>query len=445
MSRKDLLILAAIIFLHVIILLSIVFWPAQEFRTFPYLTSKGLIPYKQIIDQHFPGLFFFPLNLFTLGLANYSGLRLIQIILIICSQIMIFLIMKQLIKSKKYIFTANLLYTSVHILYEGYVLWIDSFIPPLLLISFYLLIYKGYKHINLRYFFSGLILALAVLFKQTVILVFLIVLIHLLFKKKFKHLALYFLIGFLVPVLYLFYFLYKNNIYTDFFYWTISFNRSIYPALAFRDPSVKELIFLLILLIPALISSLTNLFINKMEHFKLITCYLLTSLIFIYGRYDFVHFQPFIPFAVIAAVNTIKDNYYKQMVINFVLFIVFTSLLINRLPKLNDLHKNVEKTHQKSIQELNMLKNDKSIYIHNSYPELYQILNITPPNNFFAYNHPWYMEMIENQLLKSLKNSQPDVIIINRNEGESEIKSFIENRYKINNTYDDLHFYYLKK
>src|SRR3989338_3479932 len=64
------LFLGLILLTHILILSKLIYFPYPELFIYPYLTNHGLKPYSQIIDQHFPGLMFLPLNLDNLGMTT---------------------------------------------------------------------------------------------------------------------------------------------------------------------------------------------------------------------------------------------------------------------------------------------------------------------------------------------------------------------------------------
>ena len=70
------LILVLILITHVFILTKLVFFPYPELFIYPYLTNHGLKPYSQILDQHFPGLMFLPINFDNLGMNNEVSARI---------------------------------------------------------------------------------------------------------------------------------------------------------------------------------------------------------------------------------------------------------------------------------------------------------------------------------------------------------------------------------
>ena len=347
------IILSLIIILHILILLQTVFWPAAEFRILPYLTAKGLVPYKDIIDQHFPGIFLFPINLFTIGLANPLGLRLMQIFIVASTHVAIYLITRKLKNSGRYSFYSNIMYVFAQTLFEGYVLWIDSFISPLVLIS-YLLLISETKGAGFRLtFLSGIFLSLALLFKQLIVLVFGLVFIVLLLFRANKKRIFMFALGFVLPVIFMLIYFSSRQLMNDFFYWTIIFNSKVYPEYAFRLPTLKEILILFVITAPFIVLTVREYIKEKRRNILFLSAYALPLLIFIYGRYDFVHLQPFIPFACIFIsigpfLNRPRFHYAFAYLL---IFILLCTLQLSKLGKYTTFIENIDARVKSSLSE----------------------------------------------------------------------------------------------
>ena len=92
MLNKYLLFLLGLIIIHVFILTKLIYFPYPELFIYPYLTNQGLKPYQQILDQHFPGLMFLPLNLDNLGMNTPEVARIWSISIVILAQVILFII-----------------------------------------------------------------------------------------------------------------------------------------------------------------------------------------------------------------------------------------------------------------------------------------------------------------------------------------------------------------
>src|SRR3990167_11274587 len=96
------IILFLIIITHIFLLSKLVFFPYPELFVYSYLTKQGLIPYKQIFDQHFPGIMFFPVNLATLGIDTPQEAQILHLGIVILTQVILFVIGRKLFKSNLY-------------------------------------------------------------------------------------------------------------------------------------------------------------------------------------------------------------------------------------------------------------------------------------------------------------------------------------------------------
>src|SRR3989337_3529975 len=109
-----------------------------EFFVYPYLTTAGWLPYRQIIDQHFPGLFFMPVNFFTLGFINPRSLKILSLLLVIFQSALIYRIAKS-ISSRVYPLIAMVTFALWQPFFSGNHLWLESFKLPPAPTSFFLL------------------------------------------------------------------------------------------------------------------------------------------------------------------------------------------------------------------------------------------------------------------------------------------------------------------
>src|SRR5687767_59132 len=110
MNRLTFLLFGLIILAHSFILTKLIFFPYPELFVYPYLTNHGLLPYSQILDQHFPGLLFLPINFDNLGMISADVARLWSIVIVILTHMLIFFVSKEILKSEKKAIMVNLLF-----------------------------------------------------------------------------------------------------------------------------------------------------------------------------------------------------------------------------------------------------------------------------------------------------------------------------------------------
>ena len=186
--------------------------------------------------------------------------------------------------------------------FEGWVLWIDSFLPLFLLFSFYFSYHAFETKLNRSYLLSGLFLGAGIVLKQVVIPVaFLVGLVFLLARQR-KGFS-YFILGIIpFPLLMIFYFI-KIDVFPDFWYWTVIYNLTTFSQFGKKYPDTPGLL----RIVGVFGMSLFSLSFKKKRLVFWIFLFLLGGLASAYARFDFVHFQPVLPFLAIATVLSVDS------------------------------------------------------------------------------------------------------------------------------------------
>ncbi len=404
--------LILIIGLHVFILTKIIFFPYPEIFVYSYLTTKGLLPYKEIIDQHFPGLFFLPVNFYTLGIKTPLGAFFLHAVTIIINHILLFLIARKISKDSKFLLILNLLYAFWHPFFEGYVLWIDSLVVPIFLFAFYLLISKD---LNAKFYsaFLGLVLGLSLEMKQvSVVLIFLLVGLFFL-EKRYKTIFWFLVFMVLVELPVIIYFV-KMGVIKDLFYWTITFNLTTFAQMGRKYPSLFDLVKAFWVYWPVFISFWLIYFRKDFKILKLLSVFLLGTLSFVYARFDFVHLQPSLPFVLISLYYLFLNLQPNILKIGLLFYFLFSFYLIIPFYQwawgkdvlfFGDLEKRlVDKINNYSESE------DK-VFAFGTTPHLYFLANRLPPGNVFVFQFPWFMREAEEKILSGLITDPPRVVV----------------------------------
>ncbi len=394
-----------IILAHIFTLAKLNFLPYPELFVYPYLTNHGLVPYKDILDQHFPGLMFFSLNLGNLGMNSPEAARYWQCGVVMIVHILLFLVGKKIFGSTKKALLANLIFVIWQPFFEGWVLWIDSFLPILTLLSFYFLKSK-------KFFWSGIFLGLALMFKQVLIPLIVLVAIYIFIKEKSFKKIISLGLGVIVPVSFLVLYVTKLDIWKDFIFWTVTFNMTTFAEMGRKYGTITEITRVVGVYGFALFSVFDKKF---REESILIGVFLLGSLASIYARFDFVHLQPSLPFMSLLSVVSIywlsKQKYLKFLIIAYALCSIF---LLSQFYKGHWGSKvfffgNTEKKVVAEIQKLSSA--DEKIFALGTLPHIYQMANRLPPGNVFVFQFPWFMIEAENKILTGIINDSPKVVI----------------------------------
>ncbi|OGM10523.1 hypothetical protein A2159_01115 [Candidatus Woesebacteria bacterium RBG_13_34_9] len=446
---KYFLILFIIIAVNISILSGIIFFPYPELFIYSYLTTKGLLPYKQIIDQHFPGIMFFPINLISIGINTAEKAKFLNWGLVSLNHIFIFLIARKLFKSNYWVLLANVLYLIWHPFFEGFVLWIDTFVSTLLLISYYILI-GGWKRIEkVKEFIAGLVLGTAFVFKQVILpLVTLLFLYYFLYQKKYR-LSYRLLLGVFLPVFLMFVYIIKIDVLKDFLYWTVTFNLTTFAQLGRKYPTFLEILKLGWVFWPAFLAALI-IFIKKPIKELIILCiFFICGMFFFYARSDFIHLQPSLAFCIILMIYLIriipKRLLYLLAIFYFLgsmyLLIPFYRWAVNNKQTLFFGEKE-----ERIVSEVRKYANkDDSVFSFATVSHLNYLTETIPPGKVFVFPFPWFMLKAENKILEGVKKDPPKVVVMDKFaqvEGVNlvsytpRIKEYIEKNYNVVNSFD---------
>lgn len=436
--------------LHIFILTKLQFFPYPELFVYPYLTNNGLLPYSQIMDQHFPGLMFLPINLDNLGMKDEVSARIWLIALVTISQILLFFVTKNIFKSVGLGLLASLVYLIWQPFLEGWVLWINTFLPIIYLGTFYfcykfledrqkneasvlksprsanwrMLLFdrfiRGLKVIRFsqsanRYLvIIGLLLGVAVVFKQVALplsgLVFLLLWYY---KRNFSTLM-YFCLGFLPPVLLMLGYLFSIGVFEDFWYWTVLFNLTTYAKYGGKEPFFSGFVRVIGIYSPILLLP----FLKDKKLSLLLLVFILGGMSGVWHRFDFVHFQPSLPFVILATV-AIANKFYKSLVgkLGIVFYLVVVCLWLVTFYKghLGDRVLFFDNDTKKISQKIQGLTDPgEEIFIFGAVPHLYQMSQTIPAGRVFVFQFPWFFLEAEEDIYQGLVTSQPNIVVADR-------------------------------
>ena len=402
------LVLFLIIALHISLLLHLIFFPYPELFVYSFLSSKGLLPYRDIFDQHFPGIMLFPINLYSLGLATFARIRVVHLLLVALNQILLYKIGCRITNSNKKALLMNFFYLLWQPYFEGNVLWIESFVTPLLLFSYYFLDANCRK----RLFISGLLMGLALVFKQVVFPLILFVVVYL-FVKNSKKMFLVYLFGLSIFPILMIMFVFSKGIFGEFLYWTATFNLTVFSQMGRKDPNLAGLIQAAPLFALGFLSAFFVLVKFGKKYLPLLL-FAAATLFFAYARYDFIHLQPSLPFFICLITLSLFSINRRLLVIFIIVYITLASFFIIRFYKLNFgstivFWGETEKLVTTIVKE-NTNPDDK-IFSYGSIPDIYFLTNRLPPGNKFVFQFPWFMKVAEKDILKGIIQDSPQIVV----------------------------------
>jgi len=130
--------------LHLVYLWVLEFIPNPEFFIYPYLASAGWLPYRQIVDQHFPGLFLLPFNFFVMGFTNPGSYKILLLLVIILESVILYCIAKKAFLRPNPALYSVLFFAVWQPFFSGSDLWIDIFLPLFILPAYYFTVRRNW-------------------------------------------------------------------------------------------------------------------------------------------------------------------------------------------------------------------------------------------------------------------------------------------------------------
>lgn len=406
--KFEAVILVFILVAHAFILTKLQFFPYPELFIYPYLTNHGLKPYSQILDQHFPGLMFLPINFDNLGMNDEYSARIWLVTIVIITHILLFFVSREILKSNKKALAVNLLYLIWQPFFEGWVLWLDTFLPLFLLPAFYFMLKN-------KLFLTGLLLGLGIVFKQTVVPLAGLIFLYILWEKRKLESLVNYSVGISIPASLMLLYMTNIDVLNDFIYWTIIFNLTVFAQHGTSIPSTLGFITRIVFVYSMSLIA----FLHKDRRQTIILAvFLLGSLVSIFDRADFVHLQPSLPFVIIATtlgLFSIKSKKLLTVLIFIYLFVTIWWLNIFYKGHLSDkifFFDDQTKVLARKIKQYTD-EGDK-IFIFGGVPHLYQMTQTLPAGNIFVFQFPWFIKVAEERILDGLKVDKPNIIVSDR-------------------------------
>ena len=211
-----------------------------EFAYFGRLITQGIQPYLFEGNMKLPGAYYFYSFIIQLFGDSLVAIHSSLILLNTISAIVLYLIIIKYFQNKKIAFFSSILYLtlSAHHSILGFALHATQILVPFVLVAFYFLILYDQSKKKYWLILSGLFFAIAVIIKQPALL-FGTIYLYLLNRnlKTCIQNVIFILLGFFLPFMVLFSWVYLNNLEDNFFIWVIEY------ALQYgADQNMKQII-----------------------------------------------------------------------------------------------------------------------------------------------------------------------------------------------------------
>lgn len=360
-----------------------------EFTLYPYLIQKGFLPYKNIIDQHFPSLFFGTFSLPLLSRDSYIPLLVLFLGILIVSNLLLFSYLKR--TKTIYSLAWIVLYSLLITYFAGNVLWIEVVVNILVLLSLNL----SHSKNKLLKVFSGLVISQAIIIRPTLAPAIFFLFFWL------KEISVEVMLGAALGLAISAHYLTHNQLIDDFYNLTISFNSLIYSKVNHPLPTIKQILPIIFLL-----------FLSLYGHIRQQKTFIFTIVIFslfsVYPRFGLEHLQPFVlVWIVTGAVNKILDKKHFFICGLIFMFLCFYSLYKNQYgnyfysPEVQILADKISRFPTTEI------------YLFGTSDLIYPLSNKVPPQKTYIPSLSWYLNYypFQERLYKSLQKSNAPVIV----------------------------------
>jgi hypothetical protein len=387
MFRK--IFLPSALILHIALIFARGYFLSAEFSLYPYLVGRGFLPYRDLVDQHFPTLLFGPFSLPAFLTSNPWPLLGLFLVTLCLTDIFLYASLVRFKVKAPLVWLVLFIVSSVY--FSGYILWIETFVNLLLSLWIFLSFSKN----NLHRFVSGFLLSQILLLRPTIAPALLLLLFS--FSGFSWGLVLGGLLGLAIPTL----FIVKQGLIGEFLRLAIWFNRDIYPKEAFLFPAKRQILFLLAWLAPIGYSLLRS---KKYLYIAVLAC----TLVLAYPRFGYEHLQPLYLLAVIFwAISTKKPS------VPVYLFIIIFFCL-NLVSAIRHPYGNFYLTSevQKAAGQIRVLQG-QTIYFLGVPDILYRLSGKMPPNYTYVPSLPWYLHQkyLQDKIIFSLEQSRSPVLV----------------------------------
>ncbi|MGB6881997.1 MAG: glycosyltransferase family 39 protein [Microgenomates group bacterium] len=404
-KQKAILVIFLLFHLFLIIRLQFTAWP--EMTLWPYLITKGWLPYKDIAVVHTPLLFVDLTILYKLFGVGLWQLKIYTWLLILLTDVLIFYVAKE-IWSKKIAICSMLLFIPLQLFYEGNGLWFDLALVPIALIIFYFVKKK-------EYLWAGVFWALAFLTKQTAFWFLLPVGLMFFPNEVFEKIK-KFILGICIVFFPTLLIIWAIGILPDFIYWAFKFGIGTLPKASGQVnlPTIRQLAtsllpFSVFIFLP---------FVQKRKKDLILVVWAICGFLGAFPRFELFHFQPALPFLAIGAgmvfVNIKKFKpVFNHLLLGYALLIlVLVSRSFAREWGRGNRFFEPEVVNLASYVKENTEPNDK-IYVLNAWDSIYAWSDTLPAVMPWIPHLPWYMELpgVQEDIVSGLDIVRPKLIL----------------------------------
>jgi hypothetical protein len=437
---KIVAILVGAVAVHFLFLLSLKFTAWPEMTLWPYLITKGWLPYRDIAIAHTPLLLIKLAIFYKIFGVGILQLKIFTWILILGLDILVFGIARKLWNLKTAL-VAAFAFIFWQLFFDGNGLWFDLFMGVFTLVSYYFVQKK-------KYLWAGIFWALAFISKQTAVWFLLPIGLEIAQGKEsliqsFKK----FIVGAFLVAAPSILILWLLGILPDFYNWGVRFGIFILPKAQgqVQLPDLKNLavsVFPFLIFVPLIWRT-------GRENINLLI-WAIAGCLGAYPRFEYFHLQPSIPFLAIATGIFFSTKFPKSTLVKtFVIFYVLGSIYLFGGFFMRNFKEGV-RFYETDVRDVvtyvksNTNPGDK-IFVMNWWDNIYPLTDTLPATDPWVPQLSWYLKIpgIQEKMVEDLEISKPKIILLNAysETGLSayvpeKIYSYVALRYKISSKVD---------
>ena len=380
-----------VILAHLVAIIIGGYFLSPEFSVYPFLASRGFLPYVNLLDQHFPALLFGPISLPSFLTTNPQPLLVLFLLITALTDLFFFFSLRRRRVAEPQLWL--IIWVVASYWFSGNSLWLETFISFLLAV----ILFIGQSRRPLVTFASGCLFGLIALTKPTLLpaLVFLFLYLELTPGPVF-------LAGLLSPVFVTGLYLLKLDLLPSFLYLTLSFNRQFYALLAAKAPTLRQFGEMTVFFVPSFI-----LFLKK-KQFLSFTIILL-SLILVYPRFEFVHLQPALLLTLFCLAPMIVLK--KRLLLPAAALVLAFAVAKNYRHRYGNFYLDAE-----TVKLAGYLKTkpEISLYVFGGNDLLYPLSNRIPPGFTYLPSLPWYWRdaSLSQKMVTALSDSFTTTVVV---------------------------------
>lgn len=427
MKRKNYLILTGMLGIHLILLISLKFTAWPEMTLWPYLITKGWLPYQNIAIAHTPLLIFDLAIFYKIFGAGITTLRFFTWGLILLSDILVFFVARKL-WSKRIAYLSLVTYAVWLLFYDGNGLWFDLYMGVLGFCSFYFSKEK-------RWVWAGVFWALAFLSKQTAVWFLIPIVLEMINVRqplrvgdpigpvtlKVRPCKVFgkFILGATVVAVPFIFLLFIFHLLPSFWNWAVNFGVFTLPGSQgqIQLPNLKTLgiaTFPFLIFLPLLLSKQKN----KVPYLVL-AAWALAGVMGAYPRFEYFHFLPTIPYLAIAAglvFESLRDD--RKTVFRFMVYLyLLASLFLIIKFAARDFNGGTRFYENDVAEVVDYVKYSaqpgERIFVLNWWDNIYALTDTLPSTDPWVPQLSWYMKIpgIQEKIVEDIKNNPPKLVI----------------------------------